>query len=138
MFNQDRTALRQQYFNAWKKYHSKQLLSPLDSQLVQVILDHPEYQDYVEQAEKYSDYAFEADDINPFLHMSMHLALRDQISADNPVGVKAVFERLLLRQGDTLMVEHEMMRILTDHIWMMLKQQKAFNASDYLEHLHRL
>lgn len=138
MFNQDRTALRQQYFNAWQKYHAKQLLSPLDSQVVQVILDHPEYQDTIEHSEKYSDHSFEADDINPFLHMSMHLALRDQISTDTPVGVKSVFERLLLRQGDALMVEHEMMRILTDHIWIMLKQQKGFNASEYLEHLHRL
>lgn len=138
MLNQDRTALRQQYFSAWQKYHAKQLLSPLESQLIQVILDHPEYQDYVEQANKYADYSFETDDINPFLHMSMHLSLRDQVSADNPVGVKSVFERLLLRQGDALLVEHEMMRILTDHIWMMLKQQKPFNAAEYLEHLHRL
>lgn len=138
MFNQDRTALRQQYFTTWQKYHSKQLLNPLESQLIQVMLDHPEYHEYIEEADKYCDYSFEADDINPFLHMSMHLALRDQISADNPVGIQAIFERLLRRQGDALMVEHEMMRILTDHIWIMLKQQQAFNASEYLEQLNRL
>ena len=136
-YSNDRSALRQQYIEAWQKYHNKQLLSPLEPQIIQVLQDHPEYHDMVMQ-KQYWDHNFEVGEINPFLHMSMHLSVRDQIALDKPIGTRAIYERLLLKMGDPLLVEHEMMHVLTDYIWQMLKTHTVFNTTAYLERLQQL
>lgn len=139
VFNNDRGALREQFFTAWHKYQHKQLLTALEQQLVRVIQDHPEYQDSLNHPEHSKEQDFDSGEINPFLHMAMHLAIRDQLTLDQPMGVRVVFDRLLLTLGDPLAVEHEMMRILTDHIWIMLKQpQQQFDSVSYLAHLQQL
>jgi len=90
MFNPSRDEVRQFFFDAWHKHREREVLNGLDSVAVGVMLLHPEYHPVLDDPERYQDrdYRPEAGDTNPFLHMSMHLAIEEQLSIDQPPGIK--------------------------------------------------
>ena len=48
---------------------------------------------HVDDPERYhhKDYLPEMGDTNPFLHMSMHMAIKEQLSIDQPAGIRRTF-----------------------------------------------
>ena len=86
MFFQDRKKQREFLVNSWQKYTSNKPLDPLEEQLVSVIKIHPEYHDLIGNIE--SEYFPDQGEVNPFLHINLHLALRDQLSINQPKGIK--------------------------------------------------
>ncbi len=91
---QTRDQLRQTYADAWRKHLAHSPLTALESMIADVIGAHPEYQAIMSDAN--SALAFEPDVLggneNPFLHMGLHLAVRDQVSIDRPPGVRELHE----------------------------------------------
>ena len=75
------------YVDAWRKAQSKKVLSPLQTQIVQVIEDHPEYQSTLNKKNLDVSFTPKNSTTNLFLHMSLHLAIRDQISMNTPKGI---------------------------------------------------
>ena len=92
-YSNDRQQLRQSFFDAWQKLQYKKPLSPLEMQIAQVIVDHPEYHQLFNHPDKYldKDYLPEFGETNPFLHLSLHLSIRDQVSTNRPPGMKKIF-----------------------------------------------
>ena len=82
MFGHDRQELRAIYVNAWKKYSEKKILTQLEIQIVEIIKNHPEYHKAIKENDIKIDYTPELGKTNPFLHMSLHIALREQISTN--------------------------------------------------------
>lgn len=126
---------RQLFFISWQKYRDKQPLLPLENQLVEVILAHPEYQPMLEKAspELAQTYFPELGETNPFLHMGLHLAIRDQVATDRPQGMAAIFQTLLTKHQDALSVEHLIMPLLAECLW---KAQRHHTMPDELDYLH--
>lgn len=93
MFGNDRNQLRQMYKTAWDKFQQQQALSPLETQIAVVIKEHPEYHGLINQLDR--DYLPENGDTNPFLHMGLHLGLREQLSTDRPSGIRQIHQQLL-------------------------------------------
>jgi len=120
MLSSDRDNLRRQYIEAWRKYRAREPLTPLEDMVAQVILDHPEYHGLLDDADRAleRDYLPEDGETNPFLHMSMHLALREQAGIDRPPGIRAVHERLSRVLGNALEAEHRMMDQLAESLWL--------------------
>src|SRR5580693_8179591 len=85
---------RQLFFSSWNKYCTGQALTALEQQLVEVILVHPEYHSFLEQGEVSLSQAFfpELGETNPFLHMGLHLAVRDQVGLDRPAGISSIYQ----------------------------------------------
>ena len=82
---QSRTDLRRSYADAWRKQRQGALLSPLEAQLAAVIDEHPEYHRWLESEDGVAaEFTPEGGQSNPFLHLGMHLALRDQVAAYAP------------------------------------------------------
>lgn len=140
MFTSDRDTMRRQFREAWQKFRDGTPTTPLESMIGRVVADHPEYQpllddpDAVPESDRHAD----ADAANPFLHMGLHLALREQVSTDRPPGVRAVHAALTRALGDPLQAEHRMMEPLAATLW---EAQRSGNAPDetrYLEALRRL
>ncbi|ARG99027.1 DUF1841 family protein [Legionella micdadei] len=131
---------RQLFFSSWKKYRQKQPLQPLEQQLVAVIIDHPEYQSLFETpAEQYDQVYFpELGKTNPFLHMGLHLAIRDQVSTDRPHGILQIYKALLNKHTDHLTVEHLIMDSLAECLWEAQRSQNPPDEQKYLERLNRL
>ena len=111
----------------------------MENMALEVILLHPEYQAVLEDAERYQDkdYLPETGDINPFLHMGMHIAIKEQLSIDQPIGVRQRFDRLLAKTGDEHAAIHRMMECLAEMIWQAQRNQSSMDASVYFECLDR-
>lgn len=131
---------RQMFFSSWKKYRQKQPLQPLEQQLVAVIIDHPEYQAMLESpGEQYDQTYFpELGQTNPFLHMGLHLAIREQVATDRPQGISQVYTHLLKKYSDSLIVEHLMMDSLAECLWEAQRENRVPDEKKYLLAVNRL
>ena len=131
---------RQLFFLSWKKYREKQALSPLEQQLVAVIIDHPEYHHVLEAPTSHQDHTWfpELGQSNPFLHMGLHLAIRDQIATDRPVGITTIYNKLMHKHGDILIVEHMLIELLAESLWKAQKNQCMVDEQAYLAACHQL
>jgi hypothetical protein len=126
---------RKLFFSSWEKFIKKEELTPLEQQIVTVIMDHPEYHALLEHssAEVESTYFPEMGQTNPFLHMGLHLAVRDQIATDRPPGIRSIFQELLKKQTDRAHAEHFMMDKLAECLWVAQRNQCMPNEMDYLQ-----
>ena len=139
MFNPSRVQVRQFFFDAWRKYRDREVLAALDHVAIDVILLHPEYHPALEAPERYQEreYQPEAGDTNPFLHMSMHLAIEEQLSIDQPPGIRLEFARIAAKTGDRHAALHNVMECLAQTVWRAQRDGAAPDALAYLECLKR-
>ena len=138
IFGQDRNELRQMYFDAWRKSKTGALLSPLEAQIATVIEDHPEYQELMTDGKVDASYAPEDGQSNPFLHMGLHLAIREQVATDRPPGIAALFNALLVKTGDAHDAEHQALECLAETLWEAQRANAMPDENAYLERLRRL
>lgn len=108
---ESRDRIRVLIIEAYQKHLSHQILSPLESSLVDIIQWHPELTDWLNQDHLKTE--FEED--NPFFHIGLHMSIREQVVTDRPNGIRAVFEKLLDRI-DVHQAEHQMMSCLAHHL----------------------
>lgn len=122
------------FFDTWRKYRAQEALSGIETLVIDVVLQHPEYHPILDRPEQYldRDYAPEHGETNPFLHMSIHLAITEQLSIDQPAGVKARYESLLAKTGDAHAAQHEVMDCLAEMIWQAQRNQTPPDAGLYL------
>src|SRR4051812_27613931 len=105
MFNPSRDEARAFFFDTWAKYGRGEALSPLEQTALTVIVAHPEYHALLTDSRRNRerDFSPEGAELNPFLHLSLHLAIEEQLSIDQPRGIRARYEALVGRTGS----EHE-------------------------------
>ncbi len=134
--NSGRDELRRRYQNAWQRHRDGLPLEPLDAQIADVILLHPEYHKVLEDpAGTAQPFNIEQGRSNPFLHMGLHLAIREQVGTHRPAGIEAVHLRLSRRLGDVHQAEHRMIEVLAETLW---EAQRAGTAPDERRYLERL
>jgi len=134
LFGQDRDQLRKFYCKAWESQRQGKPLEPLQAQIVSVIEKHPEYQALLEIPEQAlaREYLPELGETNPFLHMSMHLAIQEQVDTNRPTGIRDLYNRLLIKTGDPHQLEHKLMECLAEMIWQAQKDGKAPDEEQYV------
>lgn len=138
IFGKDRNELRQMYIDAWRKFCDGEMLSPLEKQIAAVVQDHPEYQPMMTADALDESYLPEGGKTNPFLHMGLHLALRDQITTNRPPGITAVFESLCATTGDRHTAEHRALDCLAEALWAAQRSNTVPDEQAYLESLKKL
>ena len=138
IFGQDRGELRRMYAEAWRKHGAGLPLSPLETQIADVIEMHPEYHGDLIGDDLDRDYSPEGGRTNPFLHMGLHLGIREQVSTDRPVGIAGIYRSLIARRGDVHAAEHEMIECLAEALWEAQSANRAPDERGYLERLRRL
>ena len=131
---------RQMFFTSWAKYQQKKPLLPLENEIVRVILAHPEYHKILENSDKFQQHTYypEFGETNPFLHMGLHLAVREQIVTDRPEGINAVYNNLVKKYSDPLTVEHLIMDQLAECLWLSQKNNMPPDEQLYLSTLAAL
>jgi hypothetical protein len=137
---QNREQMRRMYLEAWRKFSVHAPLEPLEAQLAAVIVEHPEYVTWVETGEQAlnADFTPEGGRENPFLHMGLHLAIREQVSTDRPQGIAAIHEKLSARLGDAHAAEHAMLEPLAEALWEAQRSGQMPDEQVYLERLRKL
>ena len=138
IFGQDRHELRKTYADAWQKHLDGMPLSPLEAQIADVVAQHPEYHDAVTNADLDKDYTPDAGRTNPFLHMGLHLGIREQVATDRPPGTTALYEALAAKMGDCHAAEHRMIECLAETLWEAQSENRALDEERYLERLRHL
>ncbi|MEB8432019.1 DUF1841 family protein [Cocleimonas sp. KMM 6892] len=139
-YEQQREQLRQFYCDTWDKHlKQKQTLTDLEQQVTAVIKEHPEYHGLLEnkEASVNAEYLPEMGENNPFLHMGMHLGIREQVTTNRPVGIAELYQRLVALKGvhDT---EHEMMECLSEAMWQAQQNNIAPDENSYLDCLGKM
>lgn len=137
---ESREQLRRRYQEAWRKFSAQQPLEPLEAQLAAVIAEHPEYIGWLQSGDAAiaAEFTPAGGRQNPFLHMGLHLAIREQVSTDRPAGIAAIHRELAARAGDAHEAEHRMLEPLAEVLWAAQRAGTPPDEQDYLERLRRL
>jgi hypothetical protein len=136
---QNRDQMRRMYLEAWRKYSAKAPLEPLEAQLAAVIAEHPEYVTWLEAGDQAvgAEFTPEGGQQNPFLHMGLHLAIREQVATNRPAGIAEVHQKLSARLG-AHEAEHSMLEPLAETLWEAQRQGRMPDEQVYLERLRKL
>lgn len=137
---QSREQLRQLYVDSWQKYLAQAPLEPLEKLIASVVAEHPEYHVLLKNADAAPgrDYLPEMGATNPFLHMGMHVALREQLASNRPGGIAGIYQKLLGKYRDTHEAEHRMAECLGETMWRAQRENKLPDEAAYLTCLRRL
>ena len=137
---QSREQMRRMYLESWRKFSAKQPLEPLEAQLAAVIAEHPEYLEWIEAGEAAlaAEFTPESGRQNPFLHMGLHLAIREQVATNRPQGIADVHRALTARMGDAHAAEHVMLERLAETMWEAQRSGRAPDEAVYLERLRAI
>ncbi len=135
MFGNDRRQMRRFFTDAWQKQKTGAPMEPMEQVIANIIQQHPEYHSLLEQKELALDKDFlpEMGETNPFLHISMHIGIQEQISIDRPPGITTAYKELIMSKGDAHTAEHIMMDCLAQMLWDSQRDNKTPNEHAYLE-----
>lgn len=114
-------------------------MPPLEQEIAQVILAHPEYHHVIENPEQYHDLGFfpELGETNPFLHMGLHLAVREQIKTNRPQGIAEIYNSMVTQFTNPLDIEHLIMDQLAEFLWLAQKNNTLPDDQEYLNKIRQ-
>lgn len=135
MFNPSRDQARDFLFGLWAKHRAGAALTPLETMALAVVLEHPEYHAVLDDRERYleRDWRPEGGETNPFLHLQMHLAIEEQVSIDQPPGIRAAVEALARRHVSSHDARHDVMDCLAEVVWNAQRNGAGFSNEEYVE-----
>ncbi|WP_395825460.1 DUF1841 family protein [Collimonas sp.] len=119
MFNPSQDDVRRFFCETYRKQHANEILTPLEAIAANWLEQHPEYASDLNNVEAAlaADYSVENGQTNPFLHLSMHLSIAEQISIDQPPGIRAAANALTQRLQSEHEAHHQIMECLGQMIW---------------------
>jgi hypothetical protein len=120
------------FFEAWRKYRAGEPLAGIETIALDVILAHPEYHEVLASPDRYRERDY-SDEANPFLHMSLHLALEEQLSIDQPPGIVRRFDSLVASGKDRHDALHEALECLAETLWRSQREGAPPDAAAYLD-----
>ena len=139
LYGSDRDDLRRAWVDAWSKSRAGQPLEPMERLLAEIVAEHPEYHAALESVDALArEYPPEADRPNPFLHMALHMAIREQLTTDRPHGARALYAKALPRFADAHQLEHAFMECLAETIWDAQRTGTVPDEARYLDRLRRI
>lgn len=139
MFDPTRDQARRFFIEAWRKHLARDVVSPLEDAAIRLVALHPEYHGLLAEGEAalQREWTPESGEANPFLHLSLHLAVEEQLSIDQPPGLRAAFEALLARRGDRHEALHDVLECLGETMWRAQKSQSPPDGEAYVECVRR-
>jgi len=138
MFNPSREQVRVFFCESWRKHRERLVLEGAEATAADLIEQHPEYHALLENPQTAVEQEFtpESGQMNPFLHLSLHLAIADQISIDQPAGIRAAYHKLRTRL-DVHQAEHAILECLGETLWRAQREGGTLDADQYLECVRR-
>lgn len=135
MYQANRNEMRQAFVDAYQKWRDQEPLEPLEHAIASVVAIHPEYHLLLEDQDTSlgSEFTPEKGQSNPFLHMSLHLALREQVATDRPLGITAAYNRAMSKSGNVHDTEHRFIDVLAESLWEAQRSGTLPDESAYLE-----
>ena len=134
MFNPSRDQARQFLIDAWTKRRHRLPGTPMDALAADLVALHPEYHALLEADDALTrEWTPEHGETNPFLHLALHLAIEEQLSIDQPPGIRAAFNALQSRRGDRHEALHAVLDCLGEMLWRSQKSGLPPDGESYLD-----
>lgn len=135
MFNPSQQDVRRFFCETNRKHREREILTPMEAIARDWIIDHPEYADTLADADAAleADYSVERGQENPFLHLSMHLSIAEQVSIDQPPGIRPAYVALAQRLGSAHHAHHQIMECLGEMIWTSQRSGLPPDGNAYIE-----
>ncbi|HUW35981.1 MAG TPA: DUF1841 family protein [Rhodocyclaceae bacterium] len=139
MFSPTRDQARRFFVEAWNKQNRGLPLTQLERLAAGIVALHPEYHALLERGDEAlaREWTPEGGETNPFLHLSLHLAVEEQLAIDQPPGVTALFASLLLSRADRHAALHEVLECLGETVWQAQRNAAPPDAAAYLDCVRR-
>ena len=121
--------VRRFFVEASGKRRAAQVLTPLETIAADWVDAHPEYAGDLAETKAALETATdpaaaqavvatgESARENPFLHLSMHLSITEQIGIDQPRGIREAYALLVARRASPHEAQHEIMECLGRMLW---------------------
>lgn len=140
MIASDRSQIRSFFREAWQKHRAGTLVSPVEAIVIDVVAAHPEYHALLEDLHTDLSRACftESGAENPFLHMGLHVALREQLGADRPKALRPVYQQLVTRLGNAHDAEHQVIECIANFLAQAQRSGAPLSDHQYIDCLHRL
>jgi hypothetical protein len=140
MFSPSQEQVRRFFCEAWSKHRSSTPLAPIEALAVDWMLEHPEYHGDLADVDAAvaAQYSVESGRNNPFLHLSMHLSITEQVSIDQPRGIQAALARLASRRSSLHEAHHEAMEALGEMVWDAQRSGLPFDGNAYIARIFSL
>ena len=137
LFNPSRDQVRQFFFDAWAKFQKRQPLTDLEGIALEVMQMHPEYHSVLNAPQQFMEQAYfpELGETNPFLHMSLHMSILEQISINQPIGIAEAYQNLTRKYGNVSDAQHDLMDCLAETIWQAQRSGMPLDALAYSERI---
>lgn len=134
MFNPSRDQARSFLVDAWRKRVGALPATPLETLAADIVALHPEYHALLTDAAALTrEWTPEDGAMNPFLHLSLHLAIEEQLSIDQPPGIRAAFESRLRRHGERHAALHDILECLGETLWRAQRDRQPLDGAVYLD-----
>lgn len=137
MFAPSQDQVRRFFCDAWTKHQAGQVLTPLELQAADWMGQHPEYHDELADADAAVRAVYSVEDgrTNPFLHLSMHLSITEQVSIDQPPGIREAVQRLAARRSSLHEAHHQVMEALGEMVWASQRSGLPFDGQAYIDRI---
>jgi len=133
MFDPSRADVRRFFCETWRKHRERVPLTALEAIALDAILVHPEYHADLASTDEAleRDYPVQDGRTNPFLHLSLHLAVAEQLQIDQPHGIRAAWQRIAARL-DEHAATHALIECLAEAVWRAQREGTAPDGEAYL------
>ncbi|MBS1210341.1 MAG: hypothetical protein H6R19_2739 [Proteobacteria bacterium] len=140
MFNPTRDQARLFFIDSWRKHKAKETLSAMEDIAAELVFQHPEYHALLEDPEAVGqDFLPEDGQVNPFLHLSLHLAIHEQLSVDQPPGIRDAFDACLRKHaGERHAALHDVLEALGETIHAAQRSGAMPDGLAYVERVRQL
>jgi hypothetical protein len=140
LFNPSREEVRQFFCDAWAKHQRSGILTPMEAIAARWMVEHPEYHQVLSDLEdaKSQEYTPEKGETNPFLHLSMHMSISEQVQADQPPGIREVSRQLMIKLDSEHEAQHRIMECLGEVLWTAQRQGTPPDMPAYIESIKQL
>ncbi|MGQ0442166.1 MAG: DUF1841 family protein [Methylophilaceae bacterium] len=139
LFNPSRDEVRDFFFDTWHHYKGLLPLSDLEKIGLSVILMHPEYHATLDKPAQFKHLTYfpEKGETNPFLHMSLHLSILEQISINQPSGIAEIYQQLKIKHQDEHLAQHDVLDCLAEIVWQAQRNNTGLDTTHYLQLLQQ-
>jgi len=139
MFAPSQHDVRRFFCETHRKHRDGAPLTPIEALAADWIAQHPEYDGELADLDAALAAAYTVEDgrTNPFLHLAMHLTITEQLSIDQPRGIRQAVELLAARRGSMHDAQHEAMDCLGEMVWASQRSGLPPDGERYLECVRR-
>ena len=139
MFQPSQHDVRRFFCEVLRKQRAGEPMTPMEAVAAPWVAEHPEYHAELADVDAALAASYTVDDgrPNPFLHLSMHLSISEQVAIDQPSGIRQAFGLLAARRGSAHEAQHEVMECLGEMIWASQRSGLPPDGIAYLDCVRR-